>query len=63
MVKRTLELKEICKHWYLPQKLEYMDPLLGEEDPFIFTYKGRPYNTPEDGIVVIPDTVIRYPCK
>ena len=40
-----------------------MDPLLGEENPFIITRKGRPCNTPEDGIMVIPGTIIRRPCK
>ena len=60
---RTLELKEVCKYWHLFQKLEYVDPLLGEEDLLIVARRGRPRNTPEDGIMVIAGTVIRRPCR
>ena len=63
MVKRTLELREIYKYQHLPQKLEYMDPLLKEEDSLIIIHKGRPYNTSKNGIIVIPGTVTRRPRK
>ena len=63
MAIQTLELKEIYKYWHLSQKLEYMDPLLREEDPLIITRKGRSRNASEDGIIVIPGTVIRCPRK
>ena len=63
MARRTLELRKIYKYWHLPKKLEYVDLLLREENPLIITHKGRPRNTPEDGIVVISGTVIRRPRK
>ena len=56
---RPLQLKEVCKYWRLPQRLEDMDPLLGEEDPRVVACRGRPRNAPEDGIVTASGTVIR----
>ena len=56
---RPLQLKEVCKYWRLPQRLEDMDPLLGEEDPRVVACRDRPRNAPEDGIVTASGTVIR----
>ena len=49
---RSLELRDVCKYWRLPNPLEDIDPLLLEEDPRVVAHRGRPRNAPEDGIML-----------
>ena len=56
---RPLGLADVCKYWHLPQRLEEVDPLLGEEDPRVVARRGRPRNDAEENIVPPAGIVIR----
>ena len=58
---RSLELRDVCKYWRLPNPLEDIDPLLLEEDPRVVAHRGRPRNAPEDGIMLSRGTTVRHP--
>jgi hypothetical protein len=55
---RPLQVREVAKFWRLPQSLETLDPLLGEEDPHVVPRRRRPQNAAEEGIVTAPGVAI-----